>query len=448
MKKKILLMAPPFYRLMGSHYNGLHLGIAYIAAVLKQYGHQIKAYNADYSSTSKYLNQTQLFEGSTTYKEVLNNLSHPIWGEIRDKISSFMPDFLGITMLTANYKAAKNIAMIAKDVSSDIRVVVGGTHPTLDPEGTLAEKDFDYLIRGEGEFSFLELVDGRKEEEIEGLSFRRNNKLIHNKDRPFIPNLDTLPFPNRDSFLNDTECLDFGFIMTGRGCPFSCSYCVSPQFWHRKVRFRSVSNVIEEVRYLRENHGTSLIRFVDDTFTLNQDRAKEICRQLIDRHVDVAWVCDTRADCLDQELVALMKRAGCIRIKLGVESGCDRILRSMRKGVTRETIRRAVGLIKEQELPLTVYLMTGFPGETNEDLRQTIDFAKEMAADYYSLSILTPYYGTEVWNYLEKSGRKLDKEHWEYFYHQSQEMLVNDGLAPSIVSEFLALDKLGRGERV
>lgn len=448
MTKKILLIVPPFYRLMGSHYNGLNLGTAYIAAVLKQHGHQVKVYNADYYNTPDYLNQQQLFNGFTTYKEVLNNPSHSIWREIEENISSFTPDFLGITMLTANYKAAKNIARIAKSINGHVKVVVGGTHPTLDPEGTLAESDFDYLIRGEGEYSFLELANSHNEEEIKGLSFKRDNKLSHNEGRSFILDLDILPFPRRDGFLNSTNNPDLGYIITGRGCPFSCAYCVSPQFWHGTVRFRSVANVIEEVEYLRANHNASLIHFVDDTFTLKKDRAKEICRQLINRQMDVSWVCDTRADCLDKELVALMKKAGCIRIKLGVESGSDRILESMQKGLTRELIRKAVSLVKEQKIPLTIYLMAGFPQETNEELKQTIEFGKELEADYYSLSILAPYYGTKVWNDLEKSGKKLGKKHWEYFYHQSQEMLLTDGLSPDIINEFFELDKQGKGKRV
>ncbi|MFC2007795.1 B12-binding domain-containing radical SAM protein [Chloroflexota bacterium] len=448
MKRRILLIAPPFYRLMGSHYNGLHLGIAYIAAVLKSHGHQVKVYNADYCDANEYLNQAQLFNGFAYYKEVLSDHSHPIWSEIEDKISGFMPDFLGITMLTANYKAARNIAGIAKTIDDNIRVVVGGTHPTLDPEGTLAETDYDYLIRGEGEFSFLDLADGREDAEIEGLSYKRDNKPIHNRERPFVKDLDIFPFPSRDSFLNDTKYLDFGHIITGRGCPFSCAYCASPQFWQRTVRLRSVSNVIEEMEYLQANYHSYLIHFADDTFTMNKNRAKEICQQLIDKRMDVKWVCDTRADCLDQELVTMMKKAGCIRVKLGAESGCDRILASVRKGITKEIIRKTVNLIKEQGLQLTVYFMAGFPGETNENLLQTIEFAKELEANYYSLSILAPYYGTQIWNDLEKSGRMPDKEHWEYFYHQNQEMLFSDGLDPDIVSQFLALDKLGRGERV
>ena len=142
-----------------------------------------------------------------------------------------------------------------------------------------------------------------------------------------------------------------------------------------------------------------------------------------------------------------MKRAGCIRIKIGAESGSDRILKLIRKGVTKEKIRKTVTLIKEAGLPLTVYFMTGFPQETNEDLRQTIEFAQELDADYNSLSILAPYYGTEIWDNLENSGKKPDREHWDYFYHQSQEMLLNDDLDPELIGQFWALNDTPLGEK-
>ncbi len=445
---RVLLVAPPFYRLLGSHYNGLHLGIAYIAAVLKEHGHFVKIYNADYGGSAEYANQRQLFEHYPSYKAILNDTAHPIWGEIKENISDFAPDLIGITMLTANYRAAKIVAKVVKSLNDDVKVVVGGTHPTLDPEGTLTGGEFDYAVRGEGEFTLLELADNREKEGIKGLSFKRGNRIIHNESRPFIKDLDTLPYPCRDSFLNDTEYLDFGQLITGRGCPFSCAYCASQQLWGRTVRFRSVSNVIRELEYLRTNYNPPVIHFADDTFTLNKQRAKEICQQIVNRRLDIKWVCDTRADCLDKELVALMKKAGCIRVKIGAESGSDRILRAMCKGVTTEQIRQAVGLIKEAGLPLTVYLMIGYPQETNEDLQQTIDFARELAADYYSLSVLAPYYGTEVWNNLEKSGKRMDKEHWEYFYHQSQDMLINHSLDPGLVSQFFDLNELGKGGRV
>ncbi|MFC2040902.1 B12-binding domain-containing radical SAM protein, partial [Chloroflexota bacterium] len=387
---RILLIAPPFYRLMGSHYNGLHLGIGYIAAVLKVHGHSVKLYNADYYGNDEYLNQRQLLENSLSYKTILNSPTHPIWAEIRDKITSFTPEFLGITMATANYKAAKNIAKIAKDIDRNIKVVVGGAHPTLDPEGTSAEEEFDYIVRGEGEFTFLELAEGKDEDEIKGLSFKKNYKIIHNKSRTFIKDLDTLPFASRDLFLNDTQYLDFGNVITGRGCPFSCSYCASPRLWQRTTRFRSVSNVVKELEDLRMHYNSPIVHFVDDTFTINKNRTKNICQQIIDRQLAIKWVCDTRANCLDKELVALMSKAGCIRVKIAAESGSDRILKSVRKGLTKRHILKAAELIKEQGLPLTVYFMVGFPNETDVDLRQTIKLAKELQADYYSLSVLAP----------------------------------------------------------
>src|SRR4030042_1958889 len=184
---KVLLIAPPFYLLLGSHYNGLHLGIAYICAVLQQHGHQATVYNADYLDTSEYLNQKQLFDNYQSYKAILQNVSDPLWEvEIRDKISGFAPDFVGIAMMTANFKAAKIVAGIARSINKDIRIVAGGAHPTLDPEGTIAEKEFDYVVRGEGEFAFLELAENKADESIKGLSYKKNGRIINNEDRPFI----------------------------------------------------------------------------------------------------------------------------------------------------------------------------------------------------------------------------------------------------------------------
>lgn len=442
--KKILLIAPPFYRLLGSHFNGLHLGIAYIAAVLKQYGHDAKVYNADYLDSSGYASLREIFENFPTYKTILSDLSHPIWIEIKDKISAFNPDIIGITMFTANYKAAKNIAKISKALDPGVRIIVGGPHPSLNCVEVLENKEFDFAIRGEGEFSFLELIEGKKAEDIKGLSYKNNGKIIHNEDRPYIANLDILPFPNRDSFLNGTGDMEIGFVLTGRGCPYSCSYCASPVIWQRRTRFRSVSNVLEELECLKNKYDLPLVHFVDDTFTLNKRRTKEICKQIINRNLSLKWVCEARVDTLDEELISLMAKAGCSKIKIGVESGSDRILKMVKKGFAKNKVKQTVKLIKKYQIPLSVYLMAGFPGETNEDLRQTIELATELDADYYSLSIFTPYYGTQIWKEMEESGKKFEKDHWEYFFHQSQEMIINDQLSPAIVKEFLALNERER----
>lgn len=447
--KKVLLIAPPFYRLMGSHYNGLHLGIAYVAAVLKQNGYDVRLYNADYLDTEQYLNQRQLFENSPTYKVLLNDLGYPVWKQVEDEIARFAPDIVGITMLTTAFKAAQNVAQIAKRLYPGLKVVVGGVHPTLDPEEVLGHDEFDYAIRGEGEFSLLELVQGREPKDIQGLSYKKNGQLINNVARPFIKDLDILPFPSRDSFTNGANHVDLGYVMTGRGCPYSCSYCVSPKIWQRVTRFRSVPNVVDELEYLKSSFGSQVVRFVDDTFNLDKRRAKELCQRMIDKGLNLKWICEARVDRLDRDLVSLMVKAGCVRVKLGVESGSDRILKMVGKGFNTATIRSGVSIVKEFGLPLTVYLMVGFPGETDAELRQTIALAKELDADYYSLSVLSPYYGTQMWKQWEESGKKIDKQHWEYFYHQSQDMIVNDELNPKVVNEFLALnEREGKGRRL
>lgn len=446
---KILLISPPFYRLMGSHHNGINLGLSYIAAVLQENNYNVRIYNADYVDSENYLSQRQIFENYNTYREIIDDLSNPIWREIEDNIKKFDPDIIGITMFTANYKVAKIIAQIARKLNKEINVVVGGTHPTIDSEGTLSNGEFDYLVRGEGEFTFLELVGGKDVSEIAGLSYKKKGKIINNPPRPFIEDLDLLPFPSRDLFLNNSSNIDYENIITGRGCPYSCIYCASNKIWGRNVRFRSPDNVIRELIYLKEKFNSPILYFVDDTFTLRKDRAKEICRGIIKRNLDLKWKCDTRVDCIDYELVSLMKQAGCIRIKIGVETGSERIMKKIKKGLTIDKIRKGVEIIRKVELPLTAYLMAGFPGETNDDIRQTIEFGKEINADYYSLSIVAPYLGTEIYNEFVNSGNKIDKEHWEYFYHQSNYMILNNNIDPELIEEFLALnERPGKGKRV
>jgi radical SAM superfamily enzyme YgiQ (UPF0313 family) len=169
---------------------------------------------------------------------------------------------------------------------------------------------------------------------------------------------------------------------------------------------------------------------------------------MIERDLKIEWKCDTRADCLDDELAYLMKQAGCIRAKIGVESGSDRILRKIKKNETIDQIKTGIAYLKRYNIPITIYLMAGFPDETNEDLKKTIELAKALAVDYYSLSILAPYYGTEIYEELKAKGYEFEKDHWEYFYHQNWEMIVNNGIDPNLLEEFLALNEMGKGVRV
>ena len=441
MHKKILLINPPFYRLMNSHFNGLSLGLCYIASVLSNNGHDVKIYNADYLNETRYANQIEIIDNYDNYKQILQNPQHKIWGEIGKVIRDFSPDIVGITALTGTYKSAENIAKITKEIRSDIVVVVGGVHPTLLPDESIENECFDYVIRGEGEQTFLELANGLKKESIPGLTYRDDSKnVVHNQSRSYIEDLDSIPFPARELYLNETGGMDYGYIMTGRGCPFECTYCASKKIWNKQTRFRSEQNVMDEIKYVYDTFGTRSFYFIDDTFTLNKTRAKRICQMIIDAGLDIEWICDTRVDTLDEELLLLMKEAGCSRVKIGVESGSERILKKIKKGINKEQIRHAVSLIKDVGIDLTIYLMIGFPTETDSEVHETIEFARELDPKYYSLSILAPYPGTEIYDDVIRSGITLPKEHWEYFFHQSKDMILTLNIDEKTVNEFLSLN--------
>lgn len=442
MSKRVLLLNTPFYRLMGSHFNGLSLGILYIASVLRDNGHQVAVLNADYENRNDYLDQAGIFKGYDRYKKIHEEPDHYIWNDTVDDILNYNPDYLGITMYTANYKAARIIAGKVKRKRPDIKIVVGGVHPTLASEETLSADEFDFIVAGEGEYVMASLVNGEPVKNIKGLGYKEDDMVIINGTSDTINDLNSIPLPARDLIVNPLENTDYGQLITGRGCPFSCTYCASPAMWgKRNVRLRSVDNVMEELLLIKKHYPHNIIYFVDDTFTLQTDRTMALCKRMIKENLNMEWKCDTRADCITDEKVELMKDAGCVCIKIGVESGSEKILKQINKRVTKDIILNAAQVIKKHGIPLTIYLMAGFPEETNKDLRDTIDFAKQIDANYYSLSIAAPYYGTKIYDEFVKSNGGRVKEHWEYFYHQSRGMIMNKTLSSRILNEFLSLNE-------
>ena len=184
------------------------------------------------------------------------------------------------------------------------------------------------------------------------------------------------------------------------------------------------------------------VYFVDDVFTVKKKRVKEILRMMIDQDLGMDWKCDARTDNLDEEICELMVQAGCVRVKLGFESGSDQVLKDIQKDETKSDMRRGVKMLKDAGVPFTAYFMAGFPNETDDDLKQTIKFAKEIDADFYSLSILAPYYGTKMYFDLMKQGFELDKKPWEYFFHQTAKLLVNENIKQDTLNEYLRLNEL------
>ena len=433
---RIVLVNPPFHRLMGSHYNGIPHGLLSIGTVLQEKGFDALVYNADYENRSDYLDQVGRFRKYEQYLETYGNTNHYIWEETVDTILSLGPSHVGFTMSTATFRAVSILAEKIKQQASEVTIIVGGVHPTIALVETMTNKDFDFAIVGEGEEALVKFLSGHLHQSINGLAYRERGIINYIPKLP-IEDLDSLPVPNRELIVNPHENTEFGHIITGRGCPYACTYCASPVIWGRhQARLRSVDNVMFEIQDICDRYPGSPIYFDDDTFTFNETRVRELCQWIIRDYPGIKWQCHTRADCINLSLAEAMKAAGCTTIKIGVESGSDKILRSIRKRVTKDGIRYAAEAIKESGISLTVFLMAGFPDETDDDLKETIAFARELKANYYNLSIVTPYYGTEMFNHWR---RHLPSNHWEYF-HQSPKMAFNNQLSPDLVEEFLGLN--------
>jgi len=469
---KVLLVNPPFYRLLGSHYNANSLGIAYIASYLNKRSHDAWLYNADYVSDKNYGNLKKIFQNFTNYQNYFKDPDNALWNEVKDKILSFKPEWVGYTSYTANISAIKIISEKVRAADSHIKQVVGGVHATLDKNLLNTLTSIDFSIQREGEEAFTALVENKDPKTIPGVISRGKDKLINTGIAPVIQDIDNLPFPEKEKFWgipkSERKSVDVSYICTIRGCPYKCTYCASPFHWDRKTtRLRSPESVIEEMKNLKEKYwqGTNydysasanisdkeslkiedntLVYFVDDVFTVNKKRVKKLLRMMIDQKLGMRWKCEARADHLDDEICELMAEAGCERVKIGFESGSNRILSQVKKLETREEMLKGAAMLKKARVPFSAYFMAGFPGETDSDVRETIDFAKKVEADYYSLSVLAPYYGTELYDQLIANGHELDQQPWEYFFHQSPKPMVNDKISKKVLEEYLALNELNK----
>ena len=387
---KILLINPPHYRLLGSHYNGMNLGLSYIASTLKRNGFTVRIYNADFLPSNDYLTQEELFENSG--KGCID--PDIIYDEIDNVLWAYNPDRVMISVMSATYESAKRIAEIVKRTGT--RVIVGGPHITLEPDQSY--KDFPTAITMSGDF---------------------------------LPDYEIIP--DRASYLHDKKYMDYGNIISGTGCNQDCVFCAAKRLCKGKIKFRSVDIIEQEIREAKQY--TNEFYFVDDTFTANKNRFSVLCYGI--SQLDIKYRCDTRLDKLDEDKLHELVVSGCTRIKVGVESGSDKILASISKGINVKQICEKIELIKQFDMKLTVYLMIGFPNETDNDVQATIDLAKWIEADYYSLSVVTPYPGTKLWDICKDTG-----------HHQTKRLVMNDKISAKMFDKFLNINlDYGKGQR-
>lgn len=414
---KVLFLNPPFTDYGGLEGHGgktLPLNLAYLAAYLRLKHPDVEIDVLDCEALGM------------RYKE------------IEDKIKEINPNIVGITAPTPAFAQVLEICRIVKSISRDIVTVVGGPHPTALPKETIAEPNIDISVVFEGEFTFAEIVDALDKKSplsgIQGILFKdEQGNVVQNDSRPPIQDLDSLPFPARDLFPMDlyfpppTKRMSnrkAGNMITSRGCCYQCTYCMASFMWQRRVRFRSIKNVIDEVEECFNKYGIGEFNFHDELFTISKDRTIEFCQEVLKRSLDIAWVCMVRVDYVDKETLDWMKCAGCKKIMFGFESGSQMILDLMKKKVALEKAEEAVKLVKKAGIQTAGNFMLGNIGETKETMRQSINLAKKLNTDTMAFFVASPYPGTEFYQIAKEKGYFRKDFEWKDF------TLVSNNLPP------------------
>lgn len=421
---KILLISPPFKRFTGLINNYFPVGLAYLAAIVKRAGYSVKIYEADAAVKPSGLDFAHEYQQYGAYLQAVNGWDHPAWQEVRQVIADYRPDVVGISSMTHQIASALRVAEVSKSVNPEVPVVLGGAHPTVSHEQTLSHPAVDLVIRGEGETSFLALVQTLAEKaqdlrHIPGLSYKDQGGIQNNPLGKVVSDLDALPYPAREElmYLDNYSLEDMGLMLTSRGCPFHCTYCYHP--WKGKMYFRSIDNVMEEIVRVRRDYGTRQFTIKDDTLTVKRQHIVEFCEQLLRRNIKINWDCTTRVDRIDEQLLQLMIRAGCNTIKIGVESGSQKILQEIQKGITLDQVRQAARLFNKHGLFWSCYFMIGLPQETEDDIFKSYYFLKELNPHYASLGLYTPFRFTKLFEQGVEYGLLFPEVDLQHFFQTS-----------------------------
>ncbi|MGQ9530984.1 MAG: B12-binding domain-containing radical SAM protein [Candidatus Bathycorpusculaceae bacterium] len=394
---RVCLISPPYNSAVKSvvGVSSPPLGLAYLASVLRR-NHEVKIIDS--------------------------NILDYNMEDVKEKLRSLYPDIVGITSVTPSIYQAYAVAKIAKEVRKDCKVVLGGPHASFLPRQTLKECEYiDVVVKGEGEKTTEELANtiekGEPLDKVKGVTFRKGDEIIDNEPRPFIKNIDEIPFPSWDLLpfhLYQANAVRYSTMLTSRGCPFNCSFCSSSRLFGGYWRGRSPENVLEEMKMIYEEYKIRNVEFVDDTFTLDQKRAEKICDGIIEQSWDISWGASSRVDTLSKSLVAKMKKAGCWILFLGIESGSQKILDAIGKRISVEQAKKAVKIVKEAGIQVLGSFIIGFMQDNAETIKKTIDFAKSLTLDYAEFSILTPYPGTPIFDYALRNNLLLTKDWSKY----------------------------------
>lgn len=353
------------------------------------------------------------------------------WPALKKNMMEKRPRYVVANAISTTLTNDMSTFFIGKSLGAT--TIVTGPHVTHLPQESLERfPSVDFVIRGEAEQTLRHLVEtlesGGRIEAVKGISYRKNGMVRENHDRPFIEDLDDLPFPlHRLLPLQKYRMPFFGnytFIVTSRGCPNHCIFCRQHVMWRGVVRSRSARSIFEEVKIVT-NLGVRNIMFQADTFTVRKDVVIDLCRMIVDSGMEIRWAANTHIAYIDEEMAGWMKRAGCWMIAPGIESGSQEVLDHARKGITLDQIRSTVRMIHEAGIEVWGYFVFGLPGDTSETMQAGIRLAKELPLDMANFAVAIPYPGTEFYDMAKRNGW-LVSDNWEDF-DQNYSAIVDYG---------------------
>ncbi|OYT33593.1 B12-binding domain-containing radical SAM protein [Archaeoglobales archaeon ex4484_92] len=392
------------------------IGLGYLASVLREKGFKVKIVD-------------DLVE-KLDYQKLIKKIKRSI--------------MVGITSTTPTFNAALKYARKIKDALPNVFVILGGVHVSFKPHDALKYPYVDAVCVGEGEETIVEVAEriesGKNLEGVKGTIYKEYGRVIENKRRKFIEDLDSLPFPAFD-LMPLSKYRVFGYkleqfpVITSRGCPFSCRYCSSSLFMGKKFRARSAENVVDEIEWLIDDFGARHIAFGDDTFTLNKKRVVEICNEIKSRRIEIEWSCSSRIDTINGDLLKRMKEAGCSAIYYGVESASQNILEYYNKGINLERVKQVIKLTKDIGISTICSFIIGAPMEKRTDILKTLRFAIDLDPDYAQFSVLTPYPGTSIYEEAKREDLLLTENY--DFYTAGKPVLKNLYMSPEEIANLL-----------
>jgi len=401
---RILLVNPSQYELYGGLKAPDHppMGLAYIGAVLGAAGHEVEIIDMDADGMTR-----------ESFLELLKARVFKI---------------VGVTTLTPSFSKAVEITKLVKEASGAL-TVLGGIHPTIMPDSSLAPESVDFIVKGEGEITMRELAacveSGGDLSGVDGIGYKLSGKIVMNRARALIQDLDSLPFPALHLFKTRSYTYPDALysptlpVITSRGCPGNCTYCNTKDIFTKRFRARSAKNVVEEFRHLVADYGVKEIHIWDDNFTTLKPRVLEIRDEVkkCGLNVKFAFPNGLRIDFIDEEILNALKDMGTYSIAVGIESGSQRILDVIKKGISLKKIRERFSLIKKVGLESWGFFMIGLPEETPETILETIKFAIELDPDIAKFHILKPFPGTEVFAQLSSKGLITSTDYKDYGIH-------------------------------